>query len=254
MRVRKSLALAVKVIASAGLLSLAVRDIDWAAAGTALRDLNLTWVLLAPVVMLFMVLYYRLPGLLASGALLIYTIISLAVFKLIPVTMTLAGIGAFVLSIGMAVDANVLIYERMREEIHALSMKTLTPAEHAAQGAALHHLDGGPLIPAAGDDDEGHGGSVALEPRDEVGSLGIRQLQVEHHGVRFSGSLANHRERRVRVGRLDDVASMLPEGLGNRPAHERLIVHHQHARRGFLPDVGIFPTRNRHRRWREIGD
>ena len=52
MRVRKSLALAVKVIASAGLLSLAVRDIDWAAAGDALRDLDPTWVLLAPVVML----------------------------------------------------------------------------------------------------------------------------------------------------------------------------------------------------------
>ena len=69
------------------------------------------------LVMLFMVLYYRFPGLLASAALVVYTIISLAVFKLIPVTMTLAGIGAFVLSIGMAVDANVLVFERLKEEM-----------------------------------------------------------------------------------------------------------------------------------------
>ncbi|MFN8638180.1 MAG: protein translocase subunit SecD [Dehalococcoidia bacterium] len=69
------------------------------------------------VVVLFMVLYYRMAGLLASGALLIYTLLSLAAFKLIPVTLTLAGIGAFVLSIGMAVDANILIFERMKEEL-----------------------------------------------------------------------------------------------------------------------------------------
>ena len=70
-------------------------------------------------VILFMVLYYRLPGVLASLALLIYTVLVLAIFKLIPVTLTLAGIAGFILSIGMAVDANILIFERTREELRA---------------------------------------------------------------------------------------------------------------------------------------
>jgi len=69
------------------------------------------------LVMLFMILYYRLPGFLASLSLLFYGAVVLAIFKLVPVTLTLAGIGGFVLSIGMAVDANVLIFERMREEL-----------------------------------------------------------------------------------------------------------------------------------------
>ena len=68
------------------------------------------------LVMLFMIVYYRLPGVLASLALIFYGALVLAIFKLIPVTLTLAGIGGFVLSIGMAVDANVLIFERMKEE------------------------------------------------------------------------------------------------------------------------------------------
>ncbi|GAI72550.1 unnamed protein product [marine sediment metagenome] len=71
------------------------------------------------LVMLFMILYYRLPGLMASLALVFYGVLVLAIFKLIPVTLTLAGIGGFVLSIGMAVDANVLIFERMKEELRA---------------------------------------------------------------------------------------------------------------------------------------
>ena len=71
------------------------------------------------LVMLFMILYYRLPGLMASLALVFYGALVLALFKLIPVTLTLAGIGGFVLSIGMAVDANVLIFERMKEELRA---------------------------------------------------------------------------------------------------------------------------------------
>ena len=71
------------------------------------------------LVVLFMVLYYRLPGVLAAGALVVYALTTLAVYKLIPVTLTLAGLGAFVLSIGMAVDANVLIFERMKEELRA---------------------------------------------------------------------------------------------------------------------------------------
>jgi len=68
------------------------------------------------IVMLFMIAYYRLPGVLASLALLFYGALVLAIFKLIPVTLTLAGLGGFILSIGMAVDANVLIFERMKEE------------------------------------------------------------------------------------------------------------------------------------------
>jgi len=68
------------------------------------------------LVMLFMIVYYRLPGVLASLALIFYGALVLAIFKLVPVTLTLAGIGGFVLSIGMAVDANVLIFERMKEE------------------------------------------------------------------------------------------------------------------------------------------
>jgi len=71
------------------------------------------------LVMLFMILYYRLPGLMASLALVFYGALVLALFKLISVTLTLAGIGGFVLSIGMAVDANVLIFERMKEELRA---------------------------------------------------------------------------------------------------------------------------------------
>ncbi|HWO07639.1 MAG TPA: protein translocase subunit SecD [Candidatus Paceibacterota bacterium] len=68
-------------------------------------------------VAIFMVLWYRLPGFLAILALILYCIVSLVVFKVIPVTLTAAGIAAFILSIGMAVDANVLIFARMREEM-----------------------------------------------------------------------------------------------------------------------------------------
>ncbi len=69
------------------------------------------------LVMVFMMVYYRQPGALASGALMFYAFVVLMIFKLIPVTLTLAGIGGFILSIGMAVDANVLIFERMKEEM-----------------------------------------------------------------------------------------------------------------------------------------
>ena len=68
---------------------------------------------------LFMLLWYRLPGLLSVLALSLYVAAILALFKLIPVTLTAAGIAAFILSIGMAVDANVLIFERMKEELRA---------------------------------------------------------------------------------------------------------------------------------------
>jgi protein-export membrane protein SecD len=69
------------------------------------------------VISLFLIIWYRLPGLLAVIALAIYTAINLAIFKLIPVTLTASGIAAFILSVGMAVDANILIFERMKEEL-----------------------------------------------------------------------------------------------------------------------------------------
>lgn len=70
-------------------------------------------------VMIFMLLFYRIPGLIADIALIIYSLILFALFKTIPVTLTLAGIAGFILSIGMAVDANILIFERTKEELRA---------------------------------------------------------------------------------------------------------------------------------------
>jgi preprotein translocase subunit SecD len=81
------------------------------------------------LVLIFMVAFYRLPGVLAAGALVFYTLLTYAIFRLIGVTLTLAGVAAFILSIGMAVDANILIFERMKEEIRA--GKTLVPAIEA---------------------------------------------------------------------------------------------------------------------------
>ncbi len=66
---------------------------------------------------LFLILWYRLPGLISVLALSVYVILSLTIFKLIPVTLTAAGMAGFILSIGMAVDANVLIFERAKEEL-----------------------------------------------------------------------------------------------------------------------------------------
>ncbi|MBI2773916.1 MAG: protein translocase subunit SecD [Chloroflexi bacterium] len=71
------------------------------------------------LVALFMVSYYRLPGALAVIALLYYTALTYALFRMVPVTLTLAGIAGFILSIGMAVDANVLTFERLKEELRS---------------------------------------------------------------------------------------------------------------------------------------
>jgi len=71
------------------------------------------------LIAIFMIAYYKLPGFLAVLALIIYMLITLALFKLIPVTLTLAGIAGFILSVGMAVDANILIFERTKEELNA---------------------------------------------------------------------------------------------------------------------------------------
>ncbi len=92
--------------------------------GATLAGFSLDRILLAALiavllVFLFMLVYYRLPGLVAVLALGYYALLVLAIFRLIPVTLTLAGIAGFVLSIGMAVDANILIFERMKEELRA---------------------------------------------------------------------------------------------------------------------------------------
>ncbi len=71
------------------------------------------------LVALFMMLFYRLPGVVSVVALAVYVLIVLTIYKLLPVTLTLAGIAGFILSLGMAVDANILIFARMREELHA---------------------------------------------------------------------------------------------------------------------------------------
>lgn len=71
------------------------------------------------IVAIFMIAWYRIPGVLAIIALFIYALLTLAIFKLLGVTLTLAGIVGFILSIGMAVDANILIFSRMREEFMA---------------------------------------------------------------------------------------------------------------------------------------
>ena len=68
-------------------------------------------------IMLFMLMYYRTLGVFASIALIMYTAITMAIFKLVPITMTLSGIAGFILSIGMAVDANILVFERTKEEL-----------------------------------------------------------------------------------------------------------------------------------------
>jgi preprotein translocase subunit SecD len=90
------------------------------------------------LVVFFMAVYYRLPGLLADMALVIYSLIVFALFKLIPVTLTLAGIAGFILSIGMAVDANILIFERMKEEMRA--GKTLGAAIEAGFARAWNSI------------------------------------------------------------------------------------------------------------------
>ncbi len=71
------------------------------------------------LIVLFMLLYYRGPGLVAVCALGIYSVLLLTIFKLVPITLTLAGVAAAVVSVGMAVDANILIFERMKEELRA---------------------------------------------------------------------------------------------------------------------------------------
>lgn len=107
---------------NAGALPVPITLISQQTVGASLGSISLRESLKAGIfgflaVLLFIIFYYRLPGLLASLALLVYVALVLAIFKLIPVTLTLAGIAGFILSIGMAVDANVLIFERLKEEL-----------------------------------------------------------------------------------------------------------------------------------------
>ena len=95
------------------------RDIDAILGADSLAKSVVAGLVGLALVLAFMVTYYRIPGLVAALALVIYAAILLAVFKLLPVTLTLSGVAAVILSIGMAVDANILIFERMKEELRA---------------------------------------------------------------------------------------------------------------------------------------
>ena len=106
---------------SAGALPVPIKLISQQTVGPALGKVSLEKSLKAGVfgflfILIFLILFYRLPGVLASLSLLVYIILILSLFKLISVTLTLAGIGGLILSIGMAVDANILIFSRFREE------------------------------------------------------------------------------------------------------------------------------------------
>ncbi len=81
------------------------------------------------IIALFMILWYRLPGLVSVVALALYALLMLAIFRLIPVTLTAPGIAGFILSIGMAVDANILIFERLKEELRGGSELPLAVRE-----------------------------------------------------------------------------------------------------------------------------
>ena len=92
-------------------------DVDALLGSESLRNSLLAGLVGLGLVLLFMVAYYRMAGVVAACALAFYAVIVLAAFKLIPITLELAHIGGFILSIGMAVDANILIFERMKEEV-----------------------------------------------------------------------------------------------------------------------------------------
>ena len=95
------------------------RDVDAILGADSLAKSVVAGLVGLALVLVFMTLYYRLPGLAASVALIIYAALVLAIFKILPVTLTLSGVAALVLSIGMAVDANILIFERMKDELRA---------------------------------------------------------------------------------------------------------------------------------------
>ena len=92
-------------------------DVSALLGSESLRNSLIAGIVGLVLVMAFMVAYYRMAGVVASLALVFFAVVELAIFKLVPITLTLSHIGGFILSIGMAVDANVLIFERMKEEM-----------------------------------------------------------------------------------------------------------------------------------------
>ena len=102
------------------------RTVDALLGADSLRKSLIAGLVGLGLVLVFMVVYYRIVGVVAAISLLVYAVIVMTIFKLIPVTLTLSGIAGIVLSIGMAVDANILIFERMKEEMR--TGRTLTSA------------------------------------------------------------------------------------------------------------------------------
>jgi preprotein translocase subunit SecD len=116
-----------------GALPVPIELVSTQTVGASLGDVALKSGLRAGIIgfillSIYMILWYRLPGIIATLALILYAVLSLSLFRLIPVTLTAAGLAGFILSIGMAVDANVLIFERMKEELK--SGKKLEDAIH----------------------------------------------------------------------------------------------------------------------------
>ncbi|MFH1838572.1 MAG: protein translocase subunit SecD [Candidatus Kuenenbacteria bacterium] len=119
---------------NAGALPVPIKLVSQQTIGPSLGKISIQESLKAGIigiilVALYMILFYRFKGFLSVIALGIYTAIVLAIFKLIPVTLTLAGISGFILSIGMAVDANILIFSRIREELKAGKPRDLATEE-----------------------------------------------------------------------------------------------------------------------------
>ncbi len=92
-------------------------DVDALLGEESLKNSLIAGLVGLALVFVFMIIYYRMAGVVAAFALMFYAVIVLAIFKMIPITLELAHIGGFILSIGMAVDANILIFERMKEEV-----------------------------------------------------------------------------------------------------------------------------------------
>jgi preprotein translocase subunit SecD len=95
------------------------QDVDATLGSDSIQKSLLAGAIGAVMIILFMILYYRMSGFVACIALLIYCVLFIAIYKLVPITLTLPGVAAFIVSLGMAVDANVLIFERMKEELRA---------------------------------------------------------------------------------------------------------------------------------------
>lgn len=95
------------------------QDVDATLGADSIKKSIIAGAIGLALIVLFMVLYYRVSGFVAICALVVYSVLLAAIFKLVPITLTLPGVAALILSIGMAVDANVLIFERMKEELRS---------------------------------------------------------------------------------------------------------------------------------------